>query len=112
MDLNEFISLVKEQTYNDESKKITDVIVDFLLDVWDRDEKLTTIVHKKISPNVFPVVIIDIDESADLKKTDINAISKDKDWKPKKSDEVAFNRFCEIHFKSLKPLYDRFVEIS
>lgn len=112
MDLNEFIDILKEQPYNDETQKITDCIIDFLYEVWDRDGKLTELLHKKVDPDVFPVVMVYVDETADLTKVDIEAMCRRDDYKPTKADSLAFNQFCERYFKTLKPLYDRFSELK
>lgn len=112
MDLNEFVELLNGQIYNDESQMITDCIVDFLYEVWERDQKLTHMLHEKVADHLFPVVVVDIEETADLTKLDINAVSTNKEYKPTKADDIAFNEFCERYFKTLKPLYNRFVDLK
>ena len=108
MDLNEFVEGLRGEAYDDESRGIIDTIIGFLYDVWERDEKLTIMIHKYISANLYPVVFVDIEETADLAQLEIRGISTNNNYEPKKADIVAFNRFCKQYFKTLKPLYDRF----
>lgn len=112
MDLNEFVELLNGQIYNDESQMITDCIVDFLYEVWERDQKLTHMLHKKVADHLFPVVAVDIEETADFTKLDISAVSTNKEYEPTKADDIAFNEFCERYFKTLKPLYNRFADLK
>ena len=112
MDLNEFVELLNGQTYNNESQVITDCIIEFLYEVWERDQKLTHMLHKKVADHLFSVVAVDIEETADFTKLDISAVSTNKEYEPTKADDIAFNEFCERYFKTLKPLYNRFVDLK
>lgn len=107
MDLNEFIDVLQGEIYNDDSEKAINCVIEFLLDVSERDQKLTEVVQKKISETLYPVVMIDISETGDMTKVDFQAISTDENFVAKKKDEVAFKEFCDKYFGSMRSLYDR-----
>ena len=77
-DLKDFIKILEGESYNELSKQVCQVISDFLLDVWERDDKLTKMVHKKISRSLYPVELIDLSETGDWTGIAIRAISKNK----------------------------------
>lgn len=112
MELNNFISLLEGETYNADTEKVVECIKDYLYEVWDRDEKLMIMIHKKISEELYPVVFVNISETSDLTKTDISLFCDQEDYSISKKDEKAFYEFCEKYFRSLKPLFDRFCELD
>lgn len=112
MELNEFISLLNGEAYNEDTEKIIKCIQDYLYEVWDRDEKLTLMIHKKISNDFYPIEVVNISETSDLSSTHINLFCKEKERSVSKKDEKAFYEFCEKYFKSLKPLFNRFCELD
>ena len=112
MDINQFINLLNEQIYNDESEQVVKCLEEYIYDLWERDNKITEMIHKHIEPHIFPVFFINVDVTEDISKVDVQAMSQDKSYKEKKSDAVKFNQFCDKYLKSLKPLYDRLVELN
>lgn len=111
-DLNTFVEILKEQVYDEESMAVTDCMIDFLYDVWDRSDKLTQMMHKRINEYLYPVALIEIKETANLSKFDVIAVSKKEGFKPSKADQLAFDDFTNRYFGNMKPLYDRFIELN
>lgn len=111
-DLEDFIKILEGESYNELSKQVCQVISDFLFDVWERDDKLTKMIHKKISRSLYPVELIDLSETGDWTGIAIRAISKNKAYREKKIDIKTFNGLCDTYFKGMKPLYNRLIEIE
>ena len=111
-DINMFMEEVKEQTYDDTSVQVCDVIHTFLKDVWERDEKLTYMIQKKISRVFYPVEFVDLTEEGDWTKLNISMVPINKGYREKLSDVTTFNGLCDLFFKDLKPLYTRLSEIQ
>ena len=54
-DLEDFIKILEGESYNELSEQVCQAISVFLSDVWQRDDKLTKMIHKKISRSLYPV---------------------------------------------------------
>ena len=111
-DLEDFIKILEGESYNELSKQVCQAISGFLLDVWERDDKLTKMIHKKISRSLYPVELIDLSETGDWTGIEIKAISKNKAYREKKIDIKTFNGLCDTYFKGMNPLYNRLIEIE
>lgn len=111
-DLEDFIEILKGEAYNEMSAQVSDCISDFLREVWERDQKLEKMIHKKISRSLYPVEYIDLTETGDWTRLDIRAISKNKAYREKKIDVRTFQGLCDTYFKGMKPLYERLTEIN
>lgn len=113
MDLNEFIELLKGEVYDDNSEKVIDCIIDYLLDVWDRVEKTEVMINRHISEDIVPIAIVEVTDVTDYKTIEVRAVSKNgEDIDPKEADIVAFDEFCSKYFESLVTLYDRFCALD
>ena len=113
MDLNEFIEMLKGEVYDDNSEKVIDCIIDYLLDVWDRVEKTQVMINRYISEDMVPVAIVEVTDVTNYKTIEVRAVSKNgEDMKPKEADIVAFDEFCSKYFESLVTLYDRFCALD
>lgn len=111
-DLENFIEILKGEAYNEVSVQVCDCISGFLREVWERDQKLEKMMHKKISRSLYPVEYIDLTETGDWTHLDIRAISKNKAYREKKIDIKTFQGLCNTYFKGMKPLYERLAEID
>ena len=111
-DFDNFIETLKGEVYNEETRLITDCIISFLNDVWTQDQKLTEMIHRKISEDFFSVVNVEVEETAPLDKVQVGLFSKDKGAQVLTADKIAFEQFCNMYFGGVKPLYDRFTEIN
>lgn len=111
-DLNDFFGFLSQECYNKQTEELKDVIMDFLLDVWDRVEKIDIMVKKKISEDISSVALVNIEETEDLRQTEIIAVSKTNDFKVGEKEKVIFNGIVEHYFTGIKSLYDRFVELE
>ena len=111
-ELNSFIDNLQEEVYDKVSKDVSNCIKEFLIEVHKRDEKLTNMVHKRISYALDPLIVIDLSESGNWSDLQIKAVPKNKAYKNKTVDAKNFNGLCDIYFKGLKSLYDRFSEIE
>lgn len=112
LELNEFVGLLQNEVYNDQSQIVVDCITDYLYDIWERDEKLTKMIEKYVSQELYSVVVVDISDTADLTRVEVNAFSQNENFKVTKEQELAFNDFCNRYFNGLKPLYNRFAELD
>ena len=113
MDLNEFIEMLKGEVYDDNSEKVIDCIIDYLLDVWDRVEKTKVMINRYISEDIVPVAIVEVNDVTNYKTIEVRAVSKNgEDIDPKEADIVAFDEFCSKYFESLVTLYDRFCALD
>lgn len=111
-DFDNFIEMLNGEVYNEETRLITDCIISFLNDVWVQDQKLTEMIHRKISENFFSIVNVEVEETAPLDKVQVGLFSKDKDAQVLTADKIAFEQFCNMYFGGVKPLYDRFTELD
>lgn len=113
VDLNQFIGLLDGEIYNDDSEKVINCMSDYLMDVWDRTEKVRVMMNKHISEDIIPVAIVDFRETANYKTVEVRVVSKNgEDIKPTEAAVVAFDEFCHKYFDSMKTLYDRFCELD
>lgn len=111
-ELKEFLDIIRGQSYDEVSKKVTDTLIEYVEEVWDRTEKLHSMVSKKISPEIVPVCFVNIDQTRDLTKVKFGAVSQNQDFKLTLAAEKDFDGLCDHYFKTLKPLYNRLCDID
>ena len=109
-DLSEFSDIIKGEAYDDVSKRMSEIIVEFLYDLWDRLEVFEKIIHKKISDKVNPIACVDMSETADFNEIDIQAVSEDSEFSVTEKQKIIFLNLKDKYFKSVKTLSERFAE--
>lgn len=109
-DLSEFSDIIKGEAYDDVSRKMSEIIVEFLYDLWDRLEVFEKIIYKKISDKVIPIACVDMSETADFNKIDIQAVSEDSEFSITEKQKIIFLNLADKYFKSVKTLSERFEE--
>lgn len=109
-DLNSFTEILKGEGYDDVSIRMTEIIGEFLFDVWERLELFSEIVHKKISNKIIPIAHLDMSEVADFDEINITAFSEDPDFVPNEKQKIMFLNLKDKYFKSVKTLQQRFSE--
>lgn len=109
-DLSEFSDIIKGEAYDDVSKRMSEIIVEFLYDLWDRLEVFEKIIHKKISDKVIPIACVDMSETADFNEIDIQAVSEDSEFSVTEKQKIIFLNLKDKYFKSVKTLSERFAE--
>lgn len=110
-DFDKYVELLREQVYDDFSKLTVECVIEFLEDVWSRDAKLTAKVQEQIDEDLYPMVYVDIFNSADFKAVTFGAASTNEDYKMKKKQKIAFKRYCDKYFKTMISLFDRFCNL-
>ena len=109
-DLSEFSDIIRGEAYDDVSKRMSEIIVEFLYDLWDRLEVFEKIIHKKISDKVIPIACVDMSETADFNEIDIQAVSEDSEFSVTEKQKIVFLNLKDKYFKSVKTLSERFTE--
>ena len=110
-DFDMYIEALQDQTYDEWSDMALECIVGYLNDVWERDARLTYKVQQQIDPDIYPLIYVDILDTADLRAIRFGAVSSDKDKKIKKKQKIAFQRYCNKYFKTMVSLFDRFCNL-
>ena len=111
VDLSSYIDLVEQQRTDEVSGKVVDGIISYLIDVWERSEKVTELMQKYTNTDIVPICYVDLHDTADYTQLKVAACSPS-GTEPKEKDLVAFDQFCEKHFSSIKSLYNIFCAID
>lgn len=106
---NELISNIDLLSYNEESEKENQILIDYINDLYEADKKLTAKLQEKISEYIIPIVYFELDLMADLNELRFKVFSTSEDFKVKKSDELVFKHYCDVFFGGIEPLYNRIV---
>ena len=109
-DLNEFSNLLLGEAYDPQGELIAKCLSDYFYEVWNKSQILEFDIKKRLNPKLFVIVYLNFDITDNFSEIQVQLVSPE-DLKLKKKDEVIFERLFERHFKPIKPLRDRLIDL-
>ena len=109
-DLNEFSNLLLGEAYDSQGESIAKCLSDYFYEVWNKSQILEFDIKKRLNPKLFVIVYLNFDITDNFSEIQVQIVSPE-DLKLKKKDEVIFERLFERHFKPIKPLRDRLIDL-
>lgn len=103
--LEQFCELFRGEAYNEVTRITTETLIDYICKAYECDKKLTDMVHEKIGDDVYPIVVIECHEFADINSIDFHLFSPNRDIL--KREELEFHEFCDICFGHLGGLLSK-----
>lgn len=104
--LDEFCNILMDETFNETSKNGIKILIQYLQDCFDADQRLIDMVQQRLSEDIIPIVSVEFHQFTDLNELDFLLISTE-DRELTHYEEMLFNELCDICFGNMKGLFDR-----
>lgn len=98
---------LSKQIKDDDSFLYINAVIDYITDIFDRTEKVQTMMDKYVSDNYIVIASMEITEVSNLDKVEIDLHLKDDNYEPKESERVAFMQFANKYFETKKSFYSK-----
>ena len=106
-DLNLFVDFLQQETYDDNSEKVANMICDYLVDVFERMQRVNASIKSKVSPNLKAYAFVEFEPTTNFMQTNVQVFSTDENYEAKKRDEIVLDGIIKLHLNGLKSLWDR-----
>lgn len=104
--LDEFCNILMDETFNETSRNGIKILIQYLQDCFDADQRLIDMVQQRLSEDIIPIVSVEFHQFTDLNELDFLLISTE-DRELTHYEEMLFNELCDICFGNMKGLFDR-----